>query len=177
YGVGFAYKAADGSCNNGIAFNAVFDMSSLHVTLPNDVIVGVAYNTADYGAVPSHVAGPYNSLNVGIPNSQLATVGTDDNVDNVFWNTSYAPFYTDHGTAGVGIFRQDTNWAPNGTVAFQITASTPISVSAPHITSPPNGAKLTSAQFTKVNWSNVGGTAPVTYQYQAFSDSGYTNLV
>jgi len=31
--------------------------------------------------------------------------------------------YTEGGTAGVGIFRQDTNWSPNGTVAIKITAS------------------------------------------------------
>lgn len=120
---GTAWKAADGQCYNGIAFNASFAMSSLNVTLPNDVIVGVAYNTADYGATPIHQAGPYNSLNVGVPTGQTASVGTDDNADSVFWNTSYAGFYTDGGTAGVGIFRQDTNWTPNGTVAFQITAS------------------------------------------------------
>src|SRR5205823_3692081 len=48
--------------SGGIAFNATFDLSSLNVTLPNDVIVGVAYNTADYGSSPIGVAGPYNSL-------------------------------------------------------------------------------------------------------------------
>jgi Right handed beta helix region len=106
----------------GIAFNATFDLSSPTVTLPNDVIVGVAYNTADYGHSPIGVAGPYNSLNVGIPNGQTASVGTDDSSNNVFFNTSYAPFYTDGGTGGVGIFRQDTAWTPNGTVAIQITA-------------------------------------------------------
>ena len=101
-------------------------MSSPSVVLPNDVIVGIAYDTADYGATPIHVAGPYNSLNVGAPTGQTASVGTDDNADNVFWNTSFAGFYADGGTAGVGIFRQDTNWSPNGTVAIQITASAPV---------------------------------------------------
>jgi hypothetical protein len=120
-----AWKAPDGNCYHGLAFNATFDLSSPTVTLPNDVIVGVAYNTADYGQAPIGVAGPYNSLNVGAPNGQTASVGTDDNADNVFWNTSYAPFYADGGFAGSGIFRQDTNWTPNGTVAFQITACTP----------------------------------------------------
>ncbi len=41
----------------------------------------------------------------------------------MFWNTSTASSYADGGTAGVGIFRQDTNWTPNGTVAMRITAS------------------------------------------------------
>jgi hypothetical protein len=112
-----------GSCYHGLAFNATFDLTSSAVTLPNDVIVGVAFNTADYGTAPMGVAGPYNSLNVGVPDGQTASVGTDDSADHVFWNTSYAPFYSDGGTGGVGIFRQDANWTPNGTAAFQITAS------------------------------------------------------
>ena len=123
---GTAWRAGDGNCYNGIAFNASFDMSSLSVVLPNDVIVGIAYNTADYGATPLHVVGPYNSLNVGAPTGQTASVGTDDSADNVFWNTSFAGFYSDGGAAGVGIFRQDTGWSPNGTVSIQITASAPV---------------------------------------------------
>jgi hypothetical protein len=123
---GTAWRAGDGDCYNGVAFNASFDMSSPSVVLPTDVIVGIAYNTADYGATPLHVAGPYNSLNVGAPTGQTASVGTDDNANNVFWNTSFAGFYSDGGAAGVGIFRQDTGWSPNGTVAIQITASAPL---------------------------------------------------
>jgi hypothetical protein len=120
---GTAWRAGDGTCYNGIAFNATFDLSSFNVTLPNDVIVGVAYNTQSYGTAPMGTAGPYNSLNVGIPSGQTASVGTDDSADNVFWNTSHAPFYSDGGAGGVGTFRQDTNWSPNGTVAFRITAT------------------------------------------------------
>ncbi len=116
-----AWLDSAGHCDHGLAFNATFDMSSLNATLPNDVIVGVAYNTADYGSAPTHQAGPYNSLNVAVPDNQAVTAGSDNNVNNVFWNTSYGPFYADGGAAGVGIFRQDTGWAPNGTVALQIT--------------------------------------------------------
>ncbi|NMM35227.1 MAG: hypothetical protein HHJ13_14775, partial [Phycicoccus sp.] len=119
---GTAWRAGDGNCYNGIAFNAVFDLSSMNVTLPDDVIVGVAYNTQTYGSAPMGAPGPYSSLNVGIPTDEAATVGHDDNADNVFWNASY------EGRA-VG-FRQDTNWTPNGTVAFKITA-TPTLVGPP----------------------------------------------
>ena len=105
-------------------------MSDPAVTLPADAIVGIAYSTADYGAVPIHQPGPYNSLNVYVPTGQTASVGTDDNADKVFWNTSFAGFYADGGAAGVGIFRQDTNWAPNGTVGIKITA-TPTLVGPP----------------------------------------------
>jgi hypothetical protein len=118
-----AWRAGDGQCYNGFAFNAAFDLSNLNVTLPDDVIVGIAYNTADYGSAPIGVAGPYNSLNVGVPTAQTASVGTDDDADNVFWNTSFAGFYADGGASGVGVFRQDTAWAPNGTAAIQLTTS------------------------------------------------------
>ena len=119
---GTAWKA-DGQCYNGIAFNATFDLSSSNVTLPNDVIVSVAYNTADYGATPIHAAGPYNSLNVGVPTSQPVTVGSDVSVDRVFLNSTWAGYYADGGAAGVGTFREDTGWTPNGTVALKITAA------------------------------------------------------
>ena len=120
---GTAWRADDGLCYNGIAFNAEFDLRSLNVTLPDAVIVGIAYNTQSYGETPLGLPGPYNSLNVGVPSSQPVTVGSDDDTDGVFWNTSHAPFYTDGGASGVGTFREDTNWTPNGTVALRITAS------------------------------------------------------
>jgi hypothetical protein len=122
-----AYKAADGNCYNGLAFNAAFDMSSLNVGLPDNVIVGVAYNTETWGASPVGTDGPYDSLNVGVNSNQTVSEGSDDNTDNVFWNTETPSNYTDGGTAGVGIFRQDTNWTPNGTVNLQITATAPTS--------------------------------------------------
>jgi hypothetical protein len=146
-----AWRAVDSQCYNGFAFNATFDLGSLNVTLPNDVIVGVSYNTADYGHAPIGTPGPYNSLNVGVPTGQTASVGSDDNADNVFWNTSYAGFYTDGGTAGVGIFREDTNWSPNGTAAVQITVCTPTELTR-------DGINLTAAQIGGVVTGDLDAT-------------------
>lgn len=123
YGAGFGWRAADMNCYNGMAFNLTFDMSSLALTLPDDIIVGVAYNTQTWGAAPIGVTGPYNSLNVGA--SGTLTTGTDDNTDNVFFNTSTAGWYTDGGAGGVGIFREDTAWGAYGTVPIQIVAGPP----------------------------------------------------
>src|SRR5207248_4089929 len=36
----------------------------------------------------------------------------NSDLDDVFWSTSTAGWYTDGGAAGVGIFRRDTAWAP-----------------------------------------------------------------
>lgn len=112
-----AWRAGDGNCYNGFAFNATFDLTSLNVTLPNDVIVSFAYDTQTYGKNPIGLNGPYNSLNVGIPTSQVPTVGSDDNADKIYWDTTY-PGYT----AGL---KEDFGWTPNGTVSMQINALTP----------------------------------------------------
>jgi len=163
-----AWRADDGNCYNGFAFNATFDLSGLNVTLPDDVIVGVAYNTADYGAAPIGSPGPYNSLNVGTPNGQTASVGTDDDADNVFWNTSHAPFYADGGAAGVGIFREDTNWAPNGTVAIKINAAatcTPTGLFR-------DGINLTAAQIGGTVTGELDATGCNIGVYYGPTDSG-----
>ncbi len=95
---------------SGTAFPVNFDFTG--VTLPDTVIFGVAYNTETFGADPIGVPGPYISLNYGV--AEVApTVGTDVNPDDAYWNTSQASNYADGGTAGVGIFREDTEWAPD----------------------------------------------------------------
>ncbi len=162
YGVGFAWRAGNGTCYNGLAFNATFDMSGLGATLPNSVIVGIAYNTANYGAAPIGQNGPYNSLNVGIPSNQPVTVGSDVNTDNVFWNTSTAGWYADGGAAGVGIFREDTNWTPNGTVALKITTSSTYAFQG--FKSPIDNNLVnvaTAGQTIPVKWRLLDGTTPV----------------
>jgi hypothetical protein len=58
------------------------------------------------------VAGPYNSLNVGLPKNQVVSTGTDQNNNAVFWDSTY-----DGRTPGL---YEDSGWAPNGTVALKI---------------------------------------------------------
>jgi hypothetical protein len=48
-------------------------------------------------------------------------------------------------------------------------------LAAPQITSPANNATLTSAQAIKIDWTDVTGATG--YEYQAFSDAGYTSPV
>jgi len=101
-----------GKCVHGYSFNIKFDFSSLNLTLPDEVIFGVAYNTQHYGASPLGVTGPYNSLNVSLAEVS-PTIGTDVEADTTFWDTSHGPFYCDNGTGGVGVFRRDAGcWAP-----------------------------------------------------------------
>lgn len=121
YGDGFAWKDANGTCNNGLAFNATFDLSSLNTTLPDDVIVSFVYNTQTYGPSPIGTNGPYNSLNIAVPPSDPVTVGTDNSTDKVFWNTSTPSWYTNTSCLG-NTLCEDTNWTLYGTVAMQINA-------------------------------------------------------
>jgi len=103
---------------SGTAFPVNFDFTG--VTVPDTVIFGVAYNTQNYGANPIGAPGPYISLNYGLPEG-APSVGTDVNPDDEYMNTSTASNYADGGAAGVGIFREDTGWAPN-VAAIQVTA-------------------------------------------------------
>ena len=116
----------DTNCFSGFAFNMTFDLSnSLFAILPNDVILGIEYNTQTYGPAPIGVDGPYNSLNVAAI-SGPATIGNDDSLDRIFFSSITPSWYTDNGAGGVGIFREDTNWSPNnGTIPIKVTATTP----------------------------------------------------
>jgi hypothetical protein len=78
--------------------------------VPSQFIWGLAFNTTDYGANPTHVLGPYDSLNIGL-NTGVPSVGSDLVPGSVYWNTSYAGFYT-NPNADPGVFQQDTDWAP-----------------------------------------------------------------
>ncbi len=111
------YDNIDGSWgaghNHGLAFDIKFDLSTTGLTLPNTFIYGLAYNTADYGANPTHVSGPYNSLNFGIADgvTEPLTIGSYTAPDAVYFNSATSGQYADAGVGGVGIFRKDaTTW-------------------------------------------------------------------
>jgi PEP-CTERM motif len=104
-GGGSGYTAG-GSCWNGLAQYISFGFAG--VTVPNQVIYGLSFNTEDYGADPTGVAGPYDSLNIGLTTTG-PSVGSDVVPGSIDWNTSYAGFLTS-GTPGV--FGPDSGWAP-----------------------------------------------------------------
>lgn len=103
------WRAADGNYYPGRAFTISFDLSSLALALPDEVIFGIAFNTQHFGARPLGAAGPYNALHLGIT-EQLPSVGADLDPDAVFWRTAYGEEYADGGRAGVNLFRRDVRW-------------------------------------------------------------------
>lgn len=103
-----AYLSTDGGCYHGLAQTVTFNLSN--VAVPGQFIWGLAFNTTDYGAAPTGVLGPYDSLNVGL-NSAAPSTGNDLVANSAYWNTSTASQYGDHGAGGVGTFRLDSgNW-------------------------------------------------------------------
>ena len=140
-GYGLRWRAPDGNCYNGMAFNITFDLSSLGVTLPDDVILAIAFNTQHYGAFPIGVSGPYNSLNLGLQGSIKA--GTDDNTDNIFLDSKWSGAYGSNWNGGVGGLREDSSWGGYGTMPFQILWKDGIFPTAP-VSIPANGSTQTS---------------------------------
>jgi hypothetical protein len=118
------WKATNGTCYSGKAFTVTFDMSSLAATLPNNIVVSVAFNSAQHGYNPLGLAGPYDNLGVATPASQVPTVGIDDNTDALFWNTLSESTYSTGGAPG--LFNQNTSRAPYGTIAYKITTPGPL---------------------------------------------------
>jgi hypothetical protein len=77
-----------------------FDFSGDNITLPGQVIFGLAYNTGNYGANPTGYNGPYNSLNLGAYNGS-PFVGTDAAPGLGFVNSTWSGEY---GSGTYGVF-------------------------------------------------------------------------
>jgi hypothetical protein len=105
------------SCFNGYAVNITFDLRSLAITLPNQVIFGIAYNTSNYGYAPigtttacyaSSAGCGYDSLNVGLEDPAVSNnIGSNPAPDDAYFNSLFGPNYCDSGTGGIGTFRLD----------------------------------------------------------------------
>ncbi len=100
---GTGWLAANGNCYNGLAQNVAFDF--LGVTVPDQIIFGLSFNTENYGANPTGTAGPYNSLNFGLATSG-PSVGTEVTPGTLFWDTTYP------GVTPAGVLSQNSGWSP-----------------------------------------------------------------
>ena len=112
------YSSKTATCYNGKAVNITFNYKSLGLTLPNDVVIGVAYNTSHYGYSPigespacytSDAGCPYDSLNIAL--GPVVTVGSKPYPDTLFQNTSYAGNLCD-ATPALGVFNLDSPTNP-----------------------------------------------------------------
>lgn len=117
---------------NGIAANVTFDFTALNLTLPDNVVYGLAYNTQSYGAAPIGMGGPFNSLNFALNSAPGGgiTDGSNVDLDDAFQSSTWAGAYTDGGAGGLGVFRQDTDWIPYVPMARFNTDSISLSADA-----------------------------------------------
>ncbi len=93
-----------GSCFHGKLFKIAFPLRG--VSIPSKAIVSVSFNTTDYGAEPSHVPGPYDSLNFG-GFEGAPSVGSDPQPQSDYTDSKWTGAYCDAGAAGTGTFRFD----------------------------------------------------------------------
>lgn len=107
---------------NGYAFSAIIPFSA-SVTLPNECIISISFNTQNAGDSPLGVAGPYEGLNVALGTS-APKVGTDVNSDQVFWRTGGKWYYP------------ASNWSPYSPMLGLRTRAVPLSQPALTPTSP-----------------------------------------
>jgi hypothetical protein len=122
FGAGAFYDAALGQCFPGLATNVTFNLASLHVTLPKNIVFGIAYDTSDYGYAPygdanmcnmSTTGCPYDALNIALSNDPTnLNVGSDPYTGGMYQN-ALAGDYCDHGAAGSGTFRFDSPSTPS----------------------------------------------------------------
>jgi len=101
--------AADGNYYHGLYTTASFNFSGQNIVLPNQVIVTLAFNTTNYGANPTGVVAPYDSLNFAL-GSAAPSVGSEVNPGTVFLNSSSPGQYNEGGANGSGALVQDTGW-------------------------------------------------------------------
>jgi len=125
---GTLWKATNGNCYNGMAFNITFDFSSLPaLTLPSQLIFGIAYNTQSAGYLPKGIVGPYNDLNVGVNNGLVYPtnmVGTNLSKPSAYLYSTNSQAYADNGAGGINKFRYDTG-GTHTTIAIEFNVPVP----------------------------------------------------
>jgi hypothetical protein len=98
-GDGRWYSPGLKTCFNGFYNEVTFNFSG--VTLPNQIVYGITYNTRDFGPSPTGVAGPSDSLNIALVNEPSdVTAGTD---------TTLGTLWEEHSGSS---FASTTEWAP-----------------------------------------------------------------
>jgi hypothetical protein len=147
-------------CVTGYAFNIEFDMSWLALTLPEEVIFGVAYNTQGHGAAPIAGPGPYNSLNLSLT-ADPPTVGTNVDPAALFQSSTFAGFYCEGNRGTTGTFRWDGSCWATYTPAVEFYAIPPALVKA----TPEDALPLCSTTGSKEVVISINDVADL-YGYQ-----------
>ena len=108
------WMANNGLCYHGYVFNISFNFTTQSITLPSQVIFGIAYYSDTFGGPPNcnTATRPACSLNLAYV-SAAPSIGVDINPDAQFRNATVVGA---NGNVGynidgqLGVFRQDTGW-------------------------------------------------------------------
>jgi hypothetical protein len=96
------------------------------VVLPAKAIIAVAYNTETYGAAPTGVEGPYNSLNVAVTDPEegpvTPSVGKDPLPEYAYADSNWPAMYEPEPHGAVGTFSLANGWTGYQPV-FKVVAS------------------------------------------------------
>lgn len=112
----FKKQGKSGTCFHGLLNKISFSKlgtTKAPLTLPEKVIVSIAFNTFTHGYEPTGVEGPYDSLNFALTEplnegeAVAPSVGSNPVPADTYYNSTYAPFYCDGGAGGTGTFRLD----------------------------------------------------------------------
>ena len=165
------YSAADNACYHGIATIGTFDLSSFHLVLPSQVIVGITYNTTHYGYHPvgeaaacftSNSGCPYDSLNVSTDGSPF--LGTNIDPDSIY------AYYTNPAEScsltTSGSFEIDTSCWTNEHPEIEVDSAAVVNAVS---VSPNSGTGLTQT-FTAV-YTDVSGASDLQVVYIDFATS------
>jgi hypothetical protein len=113
---GWLERRHGGGCFHGVLSKITFaklGSGKTHVTLPEKVIVSVAFNTFTAGYAPTGEEGPYDSLNVALTEPPVEgeavapSVGGNPAPADAYYNSTFGGFYCDGGAGGLGTFRLD----------------------------------------------------------------------
>jgi hypothetical protein len=118
-------------CFSGLLQKITFHVPG--VTVPQRVIIAIAFNTETYGEHPTGVPGPYNSLNVGLDSEfnevtkkwmEFAppTVGSDPAPADAYLSSTWGGAYCNEAE-GTGSFRLDPGCWEDFQPLFEVKAS------------------------------------------------------
>lgn len=125
------FDATSSTCFNGKAATITFDLAALSLTLPDEAIVSVAYNTTHFGYTPIGAAAPcysgpggcpYDSLNVAVADpATTLSAGTNPAPDDAYQDTAYSSCTN----GAIHPFGLDAGCWTGAKPAIQITAVDP----------------------------------------------------
>ncbi|HLM84642.1 MAG TPA: hypothetical protein VK272_00485 [Solirubrobacteraceae bacterium] len=123
-------KGWGSECFSGFLQKVTFNVP--RVTVPQHVIVAIAFNTENYGEYPTGVPGPYNSLNVAVDSEynevtkewmefQPVSIGSDPAPADAYIDSTWGGAYCNEAE-GTGTFRLDPGCWKDLQPAFAIKA-------------------------------------------------------